>query len=624
MRICGRLTAALAIACLVVTIVSAGAAPNYLQLRVLGKLQSGNKYPSQDVLTPIWREKTKVKPEIIEIPTGQDYREWLQMQIVAGTFPDIIAATNGIFDNNDIYQMLKKSGMLRPITLAEMKKYMPLTAKRLKKYNVTIEEWYKANVDASDGKLYFIPNLPSHYLVPEYRNKRICLDRTGISPYQMWLRDDILKKIFPQAKTEAELKALWLKKGILSYEDVSDIPIRNAQDLYDYLVKVKKLNLKVGNNPVIPCMPIFMTSEASALMWSMFTFPGFWWSDLADRPYSDSTKSMVYFAATPEWKSWIKWMNDCYNEGLIHPEIFSMNMDQNNAKVINGEYAVFQRWLPANDARTRAEQEGRGYGFRVLSTFMIPLKTKYQDLTEYTFSLRSNWGAVSINPKSVKEKDIPQILRWIDWNYSEEAAELRAWGPPYMSTGSGEKRRFKPEYKELETYALTGKIGGRDGPYYGLYPFPLDHDIYWNHETYGIAASGESEYPYSPQMVYPLDDKSWDCFRFSDWAFKDYYARQRKIVIEGALGQDAMDARAAFDKIEEEFNKMKQTVGADCDAAKLAVIKAITGKKEDFEANYAAYLKIACPPELLENVEKQKEAWFRYRELRKKYLKVVK
>jgi len=583
-----------------------------LKVSVMGQTQTGSKTPTKDVLTPIWREKTKVIPEIVSVPPGQDVLTWLQMQVVSGNVPEVIAVSNSVFDNPQVYEYLKKENVLKEIKLEDMKKYFKRIGARLESLGVSLEDWYKANVDPADGKLWYVPNAPNPNVSKEVRALPWRAKDIGPQPYSMYMRDDILKKIFPEAKTEAELTELFKQKGKLEWSDVNDIPIRNADELYDYLKKVKALGMKVGNKEVIPCHPM-MNADVGSMMWSMYSFPGFWWRDLVDRFYTGSGE-MVYFAATPEWKEYVRWMNKAYNEGLLGKEIFIQKDDQREAKIVNGEYAVFQRWNNVVGAREKSRQENRGYGYRVLYTFPNPLQTKYQDASIEVFSLKNNWGAIGIT-KSLSDEKFAQIMNWIDWNGSEEAAELRAWGTPDMYTGDKENRRYKPEFKELEAYAVSGTPGEKDGPYYGLYMRESAGGASWNHETYGICSSREWRYLYRPQDVYTPDASNINIDDMSDQAIKAFYRANLKFFVEKTFTPELMAADAEFKKLDQEYQAMKKTASLDADGAKIATVKAIVGKPEDFEKNYKEYEKYLTP-EFMKSLKDQAPVYGKYKSLR--------
>ncbi|OPA73280.1 hypothetical protein BVG16_29830, partial [Paenibacillus selenitireducens] len=406
-----------------------------MHLEVLSQLPTNPRKPVEDRLTPIWREKTKVIPDFVEIPAGQDTKSWLQMQILANTVPAIIANQNGIADNPNHMDMLKKAGMVREITLEEMKKYMPLTAERLADLGVTMEQWYKSSVDPNDGKLWAIPSLPGPLLKEEYRKSPYGDSRLGQANYAVWIRDDILKKIYPNAMNAAELKALAIaNKGKLTLDQVMDIPIHNLDELYDYLKKVKDLNLTENGHPITPGHLQFENTRG-ALYWSLLSATGLHISQAYPLVINESKNMYVDFQLTPEWKNYISFMNKGFNEGLFGQEFYIQKKEQRDAKIINGEYAVVNMWHPVAANLEKIHKEGKTYDWRFYPIFVNELDPSVQSETIQSFPLTTKWNSKAINPKKVSEDMIPQILHWMDWNYSLEAASLRAWGTPDMYTG---------------------------------------------------------------------------------------------------------------------------------------------------------------------------------------------
>jgi len=568
-----------------------------LKIRMLGSLPTGNKAAVEDVLTPIWREKTKVIPEIINVPTGQDNPQWFQMQTVANSLPEILA-TNGTFDNPQVFELLKKNRVLRTITLDQMKENMPLLAKRAEKYGVTLEQIYQDNVSA-DGNLYYIPGQFNLSSTPYVRSSRLGDENIGVVPYVQYIRDDILKKIFPNAKTEAELLALYQQNGKLTYEDINDIPITSLQDFHDALSRIKQLNLKQGERPVIAASPS-ANSDVTSLMWSQLTMSGFWWQYGS---FAWKEDQLVYVQGTPEWKEYIRWYNQAYNEDLLDKEHFIQKDDQRNAKVINGEYATFQGWGPVNDARKLSKEEGRGYGYRMIPMFAdMPLENSKQTMQYYGANLKGDFGGIGLTT-SLKDENIPQVLHWIDWNMSEEADQLRAWGPEgKFYEGNLSERRFKPEYKELENFLVRGNKGEKDGIYYGLYDSPFrNNDLSgWNHETFGIRSF---QYPEQAYYVYP-SDKSEDI--------------NLDNVVNQAIRKHYKDKLTFYRKdVHEDFSyldpdgkwgELSKTNAWDSEAGKTSIVKAIVGKPADFDKNYAIYEK-SFSPEYTQAVQAMAENW---------------
>lgn len=449
---------------MVMPLLNLGAQTKDLKITVLGWTQTGTRKPVRDVLTPIWRQKTRVIPEVIVIPAAIPRDQWIQMQIAADTLPNVLT-TNGVMENGEIVTALVKAGKLYEITPQMYNTQLPLYKAYYDKLGIDWNGMYEDNLRAADRKLWFVPAGGVNPIAsPVIRASKAGENAIGIYPYAQFLRDDVLKKIYPNAKTEKDLRAILLKNGKLDFvQDCQDIPIKNIDDLYAYLKKVKALNLKAGNGkPLIPgAIHQDPVVDAIRYSWGMSAVTAGMWGG-AYTTFQLKGDQVTDLVQTPEWKEFIRFYNKCYNEGLIDPECFTMKPDQLNAKVANGEYAVMNFRTIIREAQKTGQNEG--WGLRYLPTFMPPnfpdsLETKYSDFWKYGFySLVNGYTGVAITTTTKKE-DIPQILNWVDWNCSEEATDLRMWGLPEWSTGTGVNRRFKPEYKELEDWAVRGISG---------------------------------------------------------------------------------------------------------------------------------------------------------------------
>ncbi|RAP76580.1 hypothetical protein [Paenibacillus montanisoli] len=554
------------------------AAWSELKITMTGYPTAGNERAQEDVLTPIWREKTKVIPETI---TGGEDK--IQQWIVADTLPDIIA-TPGHARGTQDYNLLKENNKAIEIKKEDIIKYMPRYVEYLEELGGSVDQLYEDNKDLQDGKLWFIPYIQGIKQMPALQGTKYEKDVLGFSQYNFYFRDDILKQIYPNAKTEAELRDLYNKQGgTLSYEDISDVPINSIDDLLAYLRKVKELNVKVGDKPVSAHMQSNSTNPSS-LLWSMFSVPGYLWTETGER--TQKGNQLTYTPLTPEWKDYYKFWNTAYNEGLVDRESFIQKDDQMNAKIINGEYAVFNGWGPANDARALSKKENRGYGFRLVPMFANqPMVSKYQDLTYQPVNLDGSAYGYIITTK-VDEKNLPQILNWFDWNFSKEAAELRAWGLPEWSTGEGENRRFKPEYKAIEDWAVGGIKSDKDGNYYGLFDLlsgsgSANGAPYWNHETYGVRGL---PYAYVPKAVYPPSpspDANTDGAVLV--AENNHFKSNVKYYHQTGWAFANLDPEGKFDAIDSKTGVYGATT-------KSKIVNLIVGKPGDFEKNYNDYM----------------------------------
>ena len=67
-----------------------------------------------------------------------------------------------------------------------------------------------------------------------------------------WIRDDILKMFYPEAKTYDELCAMIDEKGAPIGDELLDIPIYSTDEFIDFMYKIKDANLMEENKRVYP------------------------------------------------------------------------------------------------------------------------------------------------------------------------------------------------------------------------------------------------------------------------------------------------------------------------------------------------------------------------------------
>lgn len=553
---------------------------NEIKLAVYTSTQTGSGSPTQDVLTPIWRAKTKVIPQITDVPDGTDMKQWVQMQSVAGTLPQILAG-GGI--DMHVRDLMIEGNYLRSISLEDIREYMPRYCAYLEKYGLPIDEVYKDNLNAKDGKLWYIPQGFEAADSPYLRNNQAVADRClGWAPYWMYIRDDILKQIFPQAKNVAELKESFKQKGKLDWDEdiLAGISIKTREDLYNYFVKVKGLNLKTADGAaVVPAHPT-MNKDLHAAMWSAYTLGGFIWTGY-DAAELCKGENVQFVFATPQWKEYMRWFNRLHTEGLLDKEHWIQDDNQRRSKVIQGRYATFQAWQDAEAARKEAKDKGWGFDYRLYP--VLPLESMETELQDAQYTPYDYTNAGVYITTSVQDEELPQVYNYIDWCLSEEADELRYWGIPDFYTGEGKDRRFKPEYKDLEDWAVNGKNPEKGGPYYGMYDTQFrqraDRSL-WNGETFGVAGTFNEFYGDQPYFTYPqstVDVDNLDA-EFYKAANKHYY---KQMVYYRRSGWNQSDMQQFT-----EFIDQKAIAGWDNDAGKSLGLAAVIGKPEDFDKNW--------------------------------------
>jgi hypothetical protein len=264
--------------------------------------------------------------------------------------------------------------------------------------------------------------------------------------------------------------------------------------------------------------------------------------------------------------------------------MFVMKNDQFNAKQINGEYAVINRWWYVADAEKVGKD--RGYGYRYFPVF-------YGQIDQSLFSNYVMYVSLAGSPvvitSTAKDADLPKILGWLDWYMGEERDSLAYWGMPDWYTGTGKDRRYKWEWAILEDWALYGKQYTRDGSYYGLQTtyaktynpikdvkFPLGPLAFFN---------SSQTYPDAPYFVYNKDPQkvlaSTDLFTYSQNVLRQARFQDYKFFTTAPSPYAtvmALPEVAAWD-----------SDGSNDPNYTPVIVKMITDTQANFEKNYQAF-----------------------------------
>jgi hypothetical protein len=513
--------------------------------------------------------------------TGKSGLQLITEWIASDTTPEVLLNLD-IFGRADLLEAWTGLNMSWRWDAGKIRSLLPGYTARLAKYGLPVEELLRFNT--VEGENWYIPIGLTFQQLPALRS----LDEAKAADqnyYAVGLRDDVLKRIFPDARTETDLLAVYVRKGRLTPQDiVSDIPLKTLQDLRQYLRRVKTLNLKVGDKPLIPAALCASSESVGSIDWSLRTAIGYHWSWPLVFANPPTFEGSFFIRASAEYREYLRWWNTLYNEGLLDPEIFVMKDDQYRTKVINGEYAVINFWIAVDEAR-RAGRE-RGYGYRFFPLFYGQLKPAFSNTMGY-LSLR----AAPLNvTRSVSAADLPRVARWVDWYLSEERDVLASWGTPDMYTGSGRLRRYRPDFEGLEAWAVYGATGEKDGPYYGLrhaWPaiasdplLPLGGISFFDRRF---------TYPEAPYFVCPRDPAK-DAARANVWKIA-------ADVIYRTVWDDHTQWTYAENPsgLDRTIPGMKEwTAFTEEHAAETHsfVVKMVTGRAADFDRNYAGFLKI--------------------------------
>jgi len=556
-----------------------------------------SKPATQDVVTPVLREKTGVTANPYPCPPnlGTSAGARVQAQLAGNNLPDLYTESytspqpDGqqiLVDNNAAWDFSDK---------AFLKKMFPNFTSRIQAYG-SLDDWYANETTVSNSHIRISTGIPANAFTKLFAaqkgTKWVTLNTPAMSTYSKVVRDDILKMIYPKARSDKEQEQFYLTKFDYANptgasDPFSDIPVNSMTDLYNFMTKIKELidskNLMdgAGRDKMIVAQLCQSNGSKTSVMWSNIGMYGYQWVEppfrVADRAY--------YNFQEPWVKNVFQWWNKCYNDGLFDPELFVKKDDQLYEEEVRGRFAIFPRWDHQAQARQYAKDNKLNYGWREMMTnWPMTLVSQYSDARNKFVTYFSHSG--NIITKHVKEADLQQVCNWLDYQYSEEFDILASWGPSSFYTGTGKDRRYKAEYKDLENFQAYGITNpkGKDGYYYGVYRYsPISIDKAAANPE--IQTGKLTEYYLAPRYVYPF-----------------------KKVAGGDYDTEMTNAYASYWTVKLGVNYIPQVGWSDSDLNNLpnfgkirymwfgshdpVIAKMIVSAPESFEDNYKAYQKV--------------------------------
>lgn len=375
--------------------------------------------PSENIVQNWLKGKTKVEVENIFGNGGGSEQAKLPQLLAADNIPELIRG------RLDLQRKLIEADKAWELTEEMIKTYAPNIWEKVPGYT-----WDKIKID---GKLYSIPfYFPTSKRVdPSIPDRVVDLfdippsQRTFVNHSSPWVRDDILKKIYPEAKTYDELVKLLDEKKEPIGDLMLDVPIKSTHDYIDFMYKIKDLKLTEGNKPV------HAFGFNGGDNWMALSFFG---PELVGSRYHYYTgswdpinKKIRLPLIEDNDKEMALIMNRMIRDSVIEPESLVHTQAQFDAKAMNGLYAIIlPSYVQGGDTiklNAELKKAGKNYQYR-------PLMTQYDNKKEYpVFYEVPEPFAYMVITKTVKEQDVPQLLNWINTQYTDEFEDVYYWGP---------------------------------------------------------------------------------------------------------------------------------------------------------------------------------------------------
>lgn len=414
-----------------------------------------------EVMDRLKAEKDVVSPEIERIfgitmdidnsydNQGSDLQSAILKHAATGDFADIgYGVVQPDLVNADKLYELSESGLLE--------KYAPNIYAAVQK---TQPKGWATGWEGS-GKQYGVPvdyngtadNVAALYDdVDKGKYAYISASDDAMGPYHaVMVRDDILKLAYPEAKTQAEIRELFEKNGSFTREEVYDVPVHSKKDVNEFFYKIRDAINE--NNITEDGRPVYATyvADGSGENWALLQVQSLVWDGLPNANnltyFQPSSNSIQFGYYQPRFKEDMKMFTEWVQDGVAPKACLVDQADQFTAKVNNGEYAVLYAWHWMG----LALNEGKDYEYRKVY-FDLPVDTQ-----EWTQNRGEHAGnSIAIFKDQVPEKDLPRVLRFLDFLSTDVGMLLTCWGPYNEQNGLWEYtddggRRFKDEYSFLE------------------------------------------------------------------------------------------------------------------------------------------------------------------------------
>lgn len=399
----------------------------------------------------------------------------------------------------------------------------------------------------------------------------------------IWVRDDILTKLYPNAKTMAEIKEIYLKNGSYQKEDLTDVVIKSKEDFRTFLEKINGLGLTENGRKVWP-----LYTHAGADNWDLMTVFA---TPLAGKgigkgsfvnnfSYYDGKQDRILKTVEQQWfKDMMKYFNQMVIDGLASKEALidsTANFDQ---KKLNGEYAVLygNTVVPTDDQLKAA---GKSYSYRPV---MLDIPCDYNEYVRVDTQKNIFGGyAISLFKDTMTETQVEHFLRFLDFFYSDAGMKFALWGPEkaglYEEDENGNMRYIDERFKQARVYDGDAQVFVD----YGLRSFPrIDYFmgnsngvnkynpklIYSQYAEERIASNYKKMWNYS--YFEPLPDFPELDFTWIIWNFPKYSDGIKKFWNARQATEDAMKTvftatnDAEFEKYYQNMLSVMETNGFD-------------------------------------------------------------
>ena len=201
---------------------------------------------------------------------------------------------------------------------------------------------------------------------------------------------------------------LWYNGKFLKKLGIEKVP-STIDELYTYLKRVKEED--PNGNGKQDEVPLASVKLNDIRMWLLGS-----WGIYSELLYADKDNKVHYTPMEEGYKGYLTFMNKLWNEGLLDKETFSQTDEQKKAKGKNNQVGLFSDYHAYFTLGGDPSMTDPMYA-PVKSEMSEPVAAKHPGLMRGAFAITN------------KNKHPEATIRWIDYLYSVEGAEMLSYGP---------------------------------------------------------------------------------------------------------------------------------------------------------------------------------------------------
>lgn len=241
----------------------------------------------------------------------------------------------------------------------------------------------------------------------------------GTNPYgYVYVREDILKKLYPETHTNSELQAIFEKNGSFTKEEIFDVHLKSTQDFIDMLYKIKDMNIVDDDGKVYTMYAYDGNDNWLALTQAGGAIVGYA-TDYFN--YIDLKTGKAAYTFKEDWfkNDVLKVYNKLVRDNIIPAENLMDTAQRHKEKLSNARYAVSISPYEPDVSGLNGKYDYR----KVYFTW-----DKKYDKYLNTGANPDGLSKISFFKASMTEEELIQALRCIDFLASLPGQKLTYWG----------------------------------------------------------------------------------------------------------------------------------------------------------------------------------------------------